>query len=224
MAANCGLDGGAHDRRVPAARGRTRARGGRAGEPRGQRDGNRDESAHGRDSRPRERPDVQPERVPRRNGQRAAQPRRAGSLRAGLDLQSRHGVGRHRRKGDADQHVDRHKSRPRLHQRTETDHRGSRQEPGRALLHRRHRQVEQHRRNQNRVQGWHGTDEPFRVAVRVWPRVVAGFPGRESRYRLEPGKVDRERARVGVDGLSDWRHAAADGDGRQFGRKRGRAC
>ena len=44
-------------------------------------------------------------------GDRAAQPRRAGSLRAGLDVQGRDRVGGDRREGDADRHDDRHQSR-----------------------------------------------------------------------------------------------------------------
>ena len=55
--------------------------------------------AHRRDPRDGERADVQPERVPRVRRGRAAQPRRAGPLRAGLDLQDRDGVGGDRREG-----------------------------------------------------------------------------------------------------------------------------
>ena len=87
------------------------------------------------------------------------------------------------------------------------------------VLHRCHRQVEQHRRDQDRLQGRHGADEPLRVAVRIRPRVVAGLSRREPGHRMERRKVDRERARVGVDGLSDRCHAAADGDGGQLRRQ-----
>ena len=40
---------------------------------------------------------------------------------------------------------------------------------------------------------------------------VAGLSRREPGHRLEPGQVDRQRARVGVDGLPGRRDAAADG-------------
>ena len=49
---------------------------------------------------------------------RAAQPRRPGSLRAGLDVQGRDRVGGDRREGDADRHADRHQSGRHPHRRT----------------------------------------------------------------------------------------------------------
>ncbi len=51
---------------------------------------------------------------------------------------------------------------------------------------------------------------------------VAGFSRRERGHRVAGRQVDRERARVRVDGISDRRHAAADGRGHQFGGQRRR--
>ena len=53
--------------------------------------------------------------------------------------------------------------------------------------------------------------------------VVARFPRRKQRHRLESGQVDRQRAGLGVDGLSDRRDAAADGRRGQRHRQRRRA-
>ena len=55
--------------------------------------------------------DVQSQRLSRLRRIRAAQPRRSGSLRAGLDVQGRHGVGGHRREHHAGRHADRHEPR-----------------------------------------------------------------------------------------------------------------
>ena len=60
------------------------------------------------------------------------------------------------------------------------------------------------------------------AAIRLRPVGVAGFSRRERGHRVAARQVDRERARVGVDGLSDRRHAAADGRGGQLGRQRRR--
>ena len=57
------------------------------------------------------------------HGDRAAQPRGAGSLRAGLDLQGRHRVGGDRREGDAARHDDRHQPRRRSRSAARVDHR-----------------------------------------------------------------------------------------------------
>ena len=62
----------------------------------------------------------------------------------------------------------------------------------------------------------------FVRAVRVRPSRVAGFPRREPGHRLERRQMDRERARVRVDGLPGRRHAAPDGGGCQFRRQRRR--
>ncbi len=92
----------------------------------------------------------------------------------------------------------------------------------RALVHRRHRQVEQRRRDQDRVQARHRPAERIRPPIRLRPSGLARFPGRERRHRLGPREVDRKRARVGVDGLPGRRHAAADGGGGQRDRQRRR--
>ena len=69
-----------------------------------------------------------------------------------------------------------------------------------------------------------GTERLSRVrrALRLRPSGVARLSRREPRHRLEPGQVDRQRARVGVDGLPGRRDAAADGGGGQLGRQRRR--
>ena len=79
-------------------------------------------------------------------------------------------------------------------------------------VHRRHRQVEQRRRDQGRPAL--GAD---RLGVYInrfgFGQVArARLPRRELRHCLEPGAARPKRARVDVDGLSGRRHAAADGD------------
>ena len=117
---------------------------------------------------------------------RAAQPGGAGSLRAGLDLQDRHGVGGDRREGHAGRHADRHQSRrhPDRHPRRR---RISGTQLRRAVVHRRDRQVEQRRRDQDRLQGRHRAAEPLRAALRIRPARLARLSRREPRHRLEPG-------------------------------------
>ena len=44
----------------------------------------------------------------------------------------------------------------------------------------------------------------------LWTDALAGLPRRELRDRVESGEARRQRARVGVDGLPDQRHPAAD--------------
>ena len=95
-------------RRVPAAHRRARAPRRRPDQSRAGRLRHRHESAHRRDPGDGERADVQPERVPRLAGERAPQPCRPGSLRAGLDVQDRDGVRGARREGDGRRRVDRH--------------------------------------------------------------------------------------------------------------------
>ena len=75
----------------------TRAARRRHRESRRRRHRDRHGSPHRRDPRAGERADLQPERVPRRNRVRAPQSRGPGSVRAGLDVQGRHGVGGDRR-------------------------------------------------------------------------------------------------------------------------------
>ena len=117
----------------------------------------------------------------------------------------------HRRKGDADRHADRHQ--PRRRSRSSAARRSATRAPQlrRAVVHRRHRRVEQRRRDQDRLQGRHRAAEPLRVAVRVRPPVSPDFPGESPGIVWSPDEVDRQRAGVGVDGLSGRRDAAADG-------------
>ena len=149
-------------------------------------------------------------------GSRAAEPRRAGSVRAGLDVQDRHRVGGDRREGHVGRRAHRHGPRrhPDRRRARSTSSRGTRLR--RAVVHRRHRQIEQRRRHQDRFQGRHRASEPVRRAVRLRPADLARLSRREPRHRLESGEVDRQRARVGVDGLSGRRDAAADGGGGQL--------
>ena len=90
----------------------------------------------------------------------------------------------------------------------------------RAAVQRRHRQVEQRRRDQGRPAARARAAGPVRQPVRVRPGARPRLPRRERRDRLEPVRPDAERAGLGVDGLPGRRHAAADGDGGQFGRQR----
>ena len=53
----------------------------------------------------------------------------------------------------------------------------------------RHRQVEQRRRDQDRIQGRCRAAEPLRAALRIRPPRLAGLSRRERRHRLEPGEV-----------------------------------
>ncbi len=96
-AADHRFDGRADHRRVPAARRRARAPRRRRPEPRRRRHRHHHESAHRRDSGDGQRADVQPERLSRLRGCRPAQPRGAGSLRAGIDVQAGDRVGGDRR-------------------------------------------------------------------------------------------------------------------------------
>ena len=103
-------------------------------------------------------------------GERAPQPRGPGPLRAGLDVQDRHGVGGARREGDGRRRVDRHQpgaagDRGSLAR----HHRRRRPQQRRAVVHESDRQVEQHRRGEDRLQGRHRTTEPLRRTLRIRP-------------------------------------------------------
>ena len=125
---------------------------------------------------------------------RAPQPRRAGSLRARLDVQDRHRVGGDRRAGDADRHDDRHE--PGLHPHRLGDASHDTSQPRRAVVHRRDRQVEQRRRDQDRLQGRHRAARASTCSGSASAGRVARLPRREPRHRLGSGEVDRERAGV----------------------------
>ncbi len=92
-----------------------------------------------------------------------------------------------------------------------------------AVVHRRHRQVEQRRRDQGRHAPRAGAARPLRQPVRLRPGAGARLPRREPRHRLESVAPRRQRAGLGLDGLSGRRHAAADGHRGQLGRQRRRA-
>ena len=107
---------------------------------------------------------------------RAAQPRRAGSLRAGIDVQGRHRVGGDRREGHAGRRADRRQRR------ADPDRLARRPRHARlrrAVVHRRHRQVEQRRRDQDRLQARHRAAERLRPAVRIRPSGLARLSRRE---------------------------------------------
>ena len=214
--------GRADGRSVLAVCRRARARGRRGAQSRARRQRDHHEPAHRRDSRDGERADVQPERLPRVRRRRAPQPCDSGSLRAGLDLQGRDCVGGDRREGDGRRRSHRHQSRPAARRLGAGHHRRQPSQQRPADVHQGHRQVEQHRRGQDRVPRRHRASQPIRLALRIRPSGLAGLSGRESRHRLEARKVDRQRARVGVDGLSGRGDAAADGGGGQLGGQRRR--
>ena len=93
----------------------------------------------------------------------------------------------------------------------------------RAVVHRRHRQVEQRRRHQDRLQGRHRSAERATCERFGFGRAVSpDFPGESPGIVWDRDQVDRQRAGVGVDGLSGRRDAAADGGRRQRGRQRRR--
>ena len=111
-------------------------------------------------------------------GNRAAQPRGAGSLRTGLDVQGRHRVGGDRREGDAARHADRYQSRDDPDPGTvEADHRSEPPQLRRAVVERCHRPIQQRRRDQDRIARRHGSAEPFRVAVWIRAPGVPRFSG-----------------------------------------------
>ena len=56
--------------------------------------------------------------------------------------------------------------------------------------------------------------------LRLRPDARPRFPRRDGGHRLEPRAAERQRARVGVDGLPGRRDAAADGDRGQHRRQR----
>ena len=125
-------------------------------------------SAHRRDPRDGELADVQSERLQRRAGNGAAQSRRAGPLRARIDVQARHRIGGDRREGDQ---AGRHHRRQRRHDPLRQP-RDRRHAPLRsAVVRRRDRQVEQRRRDQGRTRGsapsaWASTSAASASAVR----------------------------------------------------------
>ena len=136
-------------------------------------------------------------------------------MRARLHVQDRDGFRRDRRERHADRHVDRYE--PRRDPRWRRRHRRIRKtQLRRPVLRRRHRQVEQRRGGQDWVSGRSLPAQSVRAAVRVWPADLARFSRRESRHRVGSGEMDGPRPRLGVDGLSGRRDAAADGGGRRL--------
>ena len=133
-------------------------------------------SAHRRDPRDGELADVQPERLQRVAGIRAAQPRRPGPLRAGLDLQDRHRVGGDRGRRDHAARRDRRQRRDDpLRQPRHRRHAPQRS----AVVRRRDRQVEQRRRDQGRPQARRRADGPLHQPLRLRPaRRRRTFPAR----------------------------------------------
>ena len=95
--------------------------------------------------------------------------------------------------------------------------------PG-AVVHGRLRQVEQRRRHQDRPGARLGRDQPLRLPLRLRRDAGARHPAPARRPgRPAAAAVQAERAGLGVDGLPDWRHAAADGRRGRLDRQRRRA-
>ena len=95
--------------------------------------------------------------------------------------------------------------------------------PG-AVVHGRHRQVEQRRRDQDRPGARPGRDQPLRLAASASARRSPATSRTSApASSTAAAAVQAERAGLGVDGLSDWRHAAADGRGGRLDRQRRRA-
>ena len=172
----------------------------------------------GRDPGHGERAHVQPQRVRGRSRQGPAEePRGAGHLRARLHVQGRDRVGGARGEaGDADRHRSTSaRARSRIGSRRDQRHAPLRP----AVVRGRDRQVEQRRRDQGRdsgsaPSGWAATCAGSGSAACCRPTSAARSPG------IVWSAAERQRAGVGVDGLPDRRHAAADGHGRQLGRQR----
>ena len=211
----------AHRRRVPAAHRGARAARRRRRESRGRRHRRHHESAYRRDSRDGERADVQSQRVPRIGRGRPPQPCRAGPVRAGVDVQSRDRVGRARRKSDVAHLADQHEPGTRSNRiARRARERGA--QLRRVVARPGDRDVEQRRRDQDWIQGRHRASQPVRQPVRIRPSGVARLSRRKRGHRMESREVDRERTRIGVDGVSGRRHAAPDDRGGQLGRQRRR--
>ena len=127
-------------------------------------------------------------------------------------------------KRDADRHDDRHAARASSASTRVASSPTTPPQLRRAVVHRRHRQVEQHRRDQDRLRV--GTERLSRLRRAVRLRRVRcrpTFPARAPASSGAPDKWTDSALRLGVDGLSGRRDAAADGGGRQRGGQRRRA-
>ena len=129
----------------------------------------------------------------------SAQSRRPGPVRAGLHVQDRHGFRRDRRTRHADRHVDRYE--PRRDPRRRRRHRRiPRTQLRRAVVHRRDRQVEQRRRDQD----WASGRQPQRLSRYVqrfgFGRPISpDFPGESPGIVWDPAKwTDRALASVSM--------------------------
>src|SRR6185503_12926876 len=126
-----------------------------------------------------------------------------------LDVQDRHRVRRARAEAPETHRRRRHQSR---HDPLRLARRGRGQAPQlrRAVVHGRHRQVEQRRRDQDRSPRGRATHGAVRPPLRVRPpdvpRLSVGEPG----HPVGSIAAGRGRARVDVDGLPGWRDAAAE--------------
>ena len=105
--------------------------------------------SHRRDPRARQLADLQPEHLRPGRRPRAAQPRHPGPLRARIDVQDRHRIRGARRARDPARRLGR--LRPGLHQDWQPQADPRRPSLRHALVHRRHRQVQQRRRDQGRA-------------------------------------------------------------------------
>ena len=173
-----------------------------------------------RDSGAGQRADLQSERVLERVAEAAPQPRRAGHLRARIDVQGRdreRGARRardrrrrpHRRLGRKNPiRIARHRRHARLRV---------------AVVHRRDREIEQRRRHQGRPDARAGAAGAVCAPLWIRSRALARFSGRDDGHRVGSAQARQQRARVDVDGLPGGRDAAADGGGGQLGRQRRRS-
>ena len=162
-----------------------------------------------------QRPDVQPQRLRRRRRQPPAEPGRAATPTSRVDVQDIHRLGGRSRNACLTPEspidcapgyiTDRQPPRQR------------RAQVRRAVVHRRHRQVEQRRRDQGGLPRRRRADAALRAPVRLRHAPVARPARRGDGHRLE--SAQRQRAGVGVDGLPDRRDAAADGHRRQLHRQ-----
>ena len=138
--------------------------------------GDHHESAHRRDSRDGERADVQPERLSRLEGDERRN-------RAVQDLYEPGSTFKVVTASAAlEENLMTPDDRDRCARRPDSDRaRGRSRHPRlrRAVVHRRHRQVEQRRRDQDWLQGRHRSAERLRAAFRLRPGRLAGFPWRE---------------------------------------------
>ena len=177
-------------------------------------------AAHRRDPRAGELADVQPERLRPRRRRGTPQPRHPGSLRAGLDVQDRDGVGRARRRRASitTDLIDCAPGHIAFGSRVIDEYAPTTTAccPFKDVI------VKSSNVGAIKVglRLGAGAARPLRQPLRLRAGARTRLPRREPRHRLESRATRSERARVGLDGVSGRRHAAADGGRGQLGRQR----